>query len=168
MLSKEDFWVGEAITSARLAYECWTGLLKGAITISPEFAANFPGTAYANIFANYSKREFLRSVYILHHGLFGDGKKTPVASRMEEVVPAEKIDQFIELGRPFRNFRNDENHRDAPGHPPVWTIRINEPRPTIGTSRGNRIDPFPVYELLKSLEPDIGYVAFAPENLRDG
>jgi hypothetical protein len=167
MFSEEDFWVGEAITNARLAYECWIGLLKGEITVNQEFAANFPGGSYTNIFANYSKREFLRAVSVLHRGFWGNGMKTPATFRMEELVPVEKIDKFLELARPFRHFRNQEEHRENPEHPPVWTIRINEPRPTIGTTAGNRIDPYSVYELLKSLEPAIGYAAFVI-SLRDG
>jgi hypothetical protein len=143
MLSKEDFWLGEAITSARVAYECWVGLSKGEITVVPEYSANLPGGPYVNVFANYSKREFLRAVSILHRGFF-----------------VERIDKFLELARPFREFRNQEDHRENPQNSPVWTIQINEPRPTIGATSDDRIDPFSVYEILKSLEPDIGYVAF--------
>jgi hypothetical protein len=35
MLLQEDQWVGEAITSARIAYECWTGLVNGEFIIVP-------------------------------------------------------------------------------------------------------------------------------------
>lgn len=159
MLSEEDFWVGKVITDARLAYECWTGLLKNEITVNPEFSTNSPWSRYANVFANYSKREFLRAVALLHRGLFDRGAKTPVTLRMQEVVPVERIDEFLELARPFRYLRNQEEHRENPAHPPVGTIQIYEPRPTIGNLK-RRIDPFSVYEILKSLEPDIGYPAF--------
>lgn len=162
----EDRWVGEAITNARVAYECWTGLLKNEITVESSVSANLPGGPYANVFANYSKREFLRAVSVLHRGFIRKDKKTekwrkePVADRMSEVVPVEKIDEFLGLAEPFRHFRNKEEHRENPQHPPVWTVQINEPRPTIGTCFGNRIDPFPIYEILRSLEPVIGYIAF--------
>ena len=160
MLSEKDLWVGKAITSARVAYECWIGLLKEEITVESKFPADLPGGPYANVFADYSKKEFLRTVSILHRGFFKEGRKTSVASRMLEAVAEEKIDEFLRLAEPFRGFRNKEEHRENPQHPSVWTIQINEPRPKIGTAFGNRIDPFPVYEILKSLEPEIGYVAF--------
>jgi hypothetical protein len=165
MLLKEDFWIGEAITGARLAFECWDRLLNGEIAIEPEFPADSPGP-YATLFANYSKREFLRSVALLHRGFFDRGAKTPVALRIEEVVSVERIDKFLELARPFREFRNQEDHRENPQNSPVWTIQIDEPRRTIGTTLGDRIDPLSVYEILKSLEPDIGYFAFV-RSLRD-
>jgi hypothetical protein len=84
---------------------------------------------------------------------------------MQEVVPEEKIDEFLRLAEPFRYLRDKEEHRENPRHPPISTIQIDEPQPTIGTAFGNRINPFPVYEILKSLEPNIGYVAFV-KNLR--
>jgi hypothetical protein len=166
MLTEKDRWVGEAITNARVAYGCWIGLLKGEITVEPEFSASLPGGPYLNLFSNYSKREFLRAVSILHRGFIKKDKvtkkwrKEPVVDRISEVVPADKIDEFLRLAEPFRRFRNEEEHRENPLHPRVWTVQINQPRPTIGTSFGNRVDPFPVYEILKSLEPDIGYFAF--------
>jgi hypothetical protein len=166
MLAGRDRWVGEAITNARVAYECWIGLLQNEITVEPSVSANLPGGPYANVFANYSKREFLRAVSVLHRWFIGKDQKTkewrkqPVADRMSEVVHVEKINEFLRLAEPFRYFRNEEEHRENPEHSPVWTVRINEPRPTIGTCFGNRIDPFPVYEILRSLEPVIGYIAF--------
>jgi len=36
MLLQEDHWVGEAITHARIAYECWTVLLNKKIEIVPD------------------------------------------------------------------------------------------------------------------------------------
>jgi hypothetical protein len=103
---------------------------------------------------------------VLHRGFIKrdnkskEWRKEPVADRMSEVVPVEKIDEFLRLAEPFRHLRNEEEHRENPDHSPVWTLQVNEPRPTIGTSVGNRIDPFPIYEILTCLEPVIGYIAF--------
>jgi hypothetical protein len=36
VLLPEDGWVGDAVSSARIAYETWTGLLRGEIKIQPE------------------------------------------------------------------------------------------------------------------------------------
>ena len=100
MLTEKDRWVGEAITNARVAYECWIGLLKGEITVEPEFSASLPGGPYVNVFSNYSKREFLRAVSLLHRGFIKKDKaskewrKEPVVDRISEVVPAEKIEEF--------------------------------------------------------------------------
>ena len=89
----------------------------------------------------------------------GEGVTTS-SDRMQEVVPETQIDDFLESAKPFREFRNFDQHRENPAHPEVWTVRINQPHPMIGTPAHGIVDPFPVYELLKMLEPVIGYAAF--------
>ena len=34
---------------------------------------------------------------------------------------------MISYGRPFRDFRNFDQHRENPAHPEVWTVRMNQP-----------------------------------------
>jgi hypothetical protein len=165
MLTQKDRWVGKAITDARIAYECWTALWRREIKIEPEFLANQPGGSYATIFMNYTKGAFLGAVAVLHRGFFKmpigkPGTKTKVAYRMQEEVPEERIDEFLRLAQPFREFGNFDEHRENPNNPRVGSIQFNQPRPTIGTPSKGFIDPFPIYELLKSLEPAIGYAAF--------
>jgi hypothetical protein len=165
MLSQKDRWVGEAITGARIAYECWSALLRGEITINSESSTHLLGGGYVNLFTNYAKGQFLSAVAVLHRGFLKKEKgkpdrKTQVAYRMQKAVPVEKIDEFLRLGEPFRKFRNFDQHRENLNNPPVWTVRRDQSRPIIGTPDHGYIDPFPIYELLKSLEPAIGYIAF--------
>lgn len=174
--AQDDSWVGKAITDARMAYETWTALLRREIKVDPEYAPNLLGGGYGNLFTNYAKVQFLSAVAVLHRGFFvkEQGKtmygKSEVARRMEEALSAEedkkKIGDFLRSGQPFRDFRNFDQHRENPHHPQVWTVQINQPRPTIGTPKHGFVDPFPVYEQLKALEPTIGYAAFVIEAAR--
>jgi len=68
MLLQRDLWVGEAIMSARVEYETWTGLLNRQIRVEPEFPPNPVGDAYIGILANYSKQAFLSAVSVLSRG----------------------------------------------------------------------------------------------------
>jgi hypothetical protein len=164
VLTKEDQWVGEAITSARIAYECWTQLLSGEIKIEPESSANLVGGSYANVFANYAKGAFLGAVAVLHRGLFKMKKgvlvKKKTAYRMLEAVSDKQMDELLKLTAPSHSLRDKDQHKEGPGNLPVWSIRINQGPPTIGTFSKYHVDPAALYELLKSLEPAIGYVAF--------
>jgi hypothetical protein len=74
MLLQEDQWVGEAITHARIAYECWSGLVSGMFKIAPESSPNLLGGSYVNVFADYSKKEFLRYVSVFYRGFFKEEK----------------------------------------------------------------------------------------------
>ncbi len=172
MLLQSDRWVGEAITDARIAYECWCGLLRGEIEIEPESSPDPLGGSYVNLFTEYAKRQFLSAVAVLHRGflILEEGRSptnTETAYRMEKVVSAEKIDEFLRLARRFRDFRNYDQHREQdpkkpkkPKNPPIWTARLEGSRPLIATLEHGYVDPFPTYELLKSLEPAIGLGAF--------
>jgi hypothetical protein len=68
------------------------------------------------------------------------------------------------LGQPFREFRIFDQHGEK-NYPEVWSVRLDQGRPLIGTAKDGFIDPFPIYELLKYLEPAIGYVAFVKSRL---
>jgi hypothetical protein len=164
VLSQKDLWVGKAITDARLAYECWIALLRGEIKIEPESTPNMLGGGYANLFTNYAKGAFLGAVAVLHRGFFKMEKgvlaKKKAAYRMLEVVSEEQMDELLKLTAPLHSFRDKDQHRENPDHPPVWSVQVKPSRPIIGTRDHGYIDPFPIYELLKSMEPAIGYVVF--------
>ena len=167
MLTKKDQWVGEAITSARIAYECWTQLLSGEIKIEPESSANLLGGGYANAFANYAKGAFLAAAAVLHRGLFkkerGALVKKKTAYKMLEAVSEEQLDELLKLTAPLHSLRDKDQHKEGPENLPVWSVRINQGPPTIGTFSKDHVDPAALYELLKYLEPVIGYVAFIRE-----
>jgi hypothetical protein len=135
---------------------------------------------YVNMFADYVKEAFLGAVAALHRGLFKPdksakrmrgvrsktGTKTETAYRMIGMVPEAQIDELIRLADPFRDFRDSVQHSDVPTKPTVRTVRMEQSRPTIGTFSGGFVDPFSLYELLKSLEPAVGYVAFVKAALQ--
>jgi hypothetical protein len=87
MLLQDDHWVSHAITSARTAYECWTGLARGDIKIEPESSPNVIGGGYANLFQNYAKGAFLSAVAVLHRGFLE--KKTKDGRGPRRMSPAE-------------------------------------------------------------------------------
>src|SRR5271165_2174892 len=102
MLLAEDRWIGGAITTARIAYESWAGLLSGEISIEPEHCPGQAGGRYAGIFANYAKGAFLGAVAVLHRGLFKEKKdgsiiKKKTAYRMLELVSEEQMDELLKL-----------------------------------------------------------------------
>jgi hypothetical protein len=172
MLLQSDRWVGEAITNARIAYECLCGLLRGEIKIEPESSSNLLGGTYVNLFTEYAKGQFLSAVSVLHRGflILEKGRpptKTEAACRMENVVSVEKIDEFLRLAKPFQDFPNYDQHREqdpkklkTPKHPPVWAVQMDQAHLLIVTQKRGFSDPFPTYDLLKSLEPAIGLGAF--------
>ena len=162
MLLRDDFWVGKAITDGRIAYEVWIALLRGEIKVEPEFAPNLIGGGCVDLFTNYAKGIFLSATAALHRGFQKAGAKTDVAHRMQEALSTEKqkIDDFFRLAEPFREFRNFDQHRENPRNPEIWTVRIDQGRPIMGTPMQEYIDPVRVYETLKSLELRIGYMAF--------
>jgi hypothetical protein len=164
-LDYNDRWVGEEISRARIAYEAWTELQRGEIKIEPESSPNQLGGGYVNLFTNYAKAAFLNAVAALDRGFFGykDGvfiKKHKVACRMVQFVSEAQIDELRNLTAPLRTLRNKDQHREDPKKLPVWTVQINQAAPTIGTFSGDHSDPSALYELLKSLEPTIGWAAF--------
>jgi|SRR5271165_1070821 len=165
MLSPEDRWIGAAITTARIAYESWAGLLSGEISIEPEHCPGQAGGRYAGIFANYAKGAFLGAVAVLHRGLFkveknGDIVKKKTAYRMLQLVSEEQMNELLKLAAPLRHLRNTDQHREDPSKQEVLSVQFKPSRPIIGTHEADSVDPFPIYELLKSLEPTIGWVAF--------
>jgi hypothetical protein len=165
MLSQKDFWVGKAISQARIAYETWIELQSGKIKIEPESSPNHFAGGYVNLFINYAKAAFLNAVAVLDRGFFEykDGvfvKNKKVACRMLEFVPEDQIEELRKLTAPLRTLRNKDQHIEDPNKLPVWSTQVTPAPPTIGTSSGDHVDPSPLYELLKSLEPSIGYIAF--------
>jgi hypothetical protein len=156
MLLQEDHWVGEAITHARIAYECWVGLLNGKIKIVPESSPNLLGGPYVNAFASYAKKDLLRYVAVLYRGFFKEGKKKKAALRIQQEVPEAQIDELISLSEPLLSLRNEEEHRENPNHLDVWSVQVLPLRPMVGTAEHGYIDPFPVYQILVSLEPASG------------
>jgi hypothetical protein len=167
MLVQEDQWVGEAITHARIAYECWSGLVSGMFKIAPESSPSLLGGSYVNVFADYSKKEFLRYVSVLHRGFLDQGKKTDAALRIQQEVTEAQIDKLIGLAAPLLRLRNKEEHRENPIHPQVWSVSYFPLRPMVGTQADGYIDPFPVYQILVLLEPAIGHVAFVKSRLEE-
>jgi hypothetical protein len=175
----EDQWVGEAVTHARIAYECWVGLLNGKVKIVPESSPNLLGGPYVNAFANYAKKDFLRYVAVLYRGFFKEKKgrrrkkkdadrpgiKTDVAHRIQQWVSEAQIDELTRLAAPLLKLRDKEEHRENPNHPQVWSIQVLPLRPMVGTKEDGFIDPFPVYQILVSIEPTIGLVAFVKSRL---
>jgi hypothetical protein len=98
--AQDDFWVGKAITDARIAYETWTALLRGEMKTEAEFAPNSVSGPYVNLFTNYAKGQFLSAVAVRHRGFF-DYKldsKTDTARRIQGVVSEAQIDEFLRLG----------------------------------------------------------------------
>jgi len=164
-LLPEDRWIGAAITSARIAYESWAGLLSGEISIEPEHCPGQAGGRYAGIFANYAKGAFLGAVAVLYRGLFKENKdgsivKTKAAYRMLKLVSEDQMDELLKLTSPLRHLRNEDQHKENPSQQEVLSVQFKPSRPIIGTHEADSVDPFPIYELLKSLEPTIGWVAF--------
>jgi hypothetical protein len=169
MLLQKDLWVGKAITSARIAYESWAGLLAGEFRIEPADYSGPVSGRYAGLFGNYAKEAFLGAVAILHRGFFklenAGFVKKKAAYRMLEVVSEEQMDELLRLTTPLRDFRDKDQHRENPNHPEVWSVVFKPSRPIIGTVEHGYIDPFPIYELLKSLEPTIGWIAFVKSGI---
>jgi len=163
-LSLDDCWVGEAITRARIAYETWTELLRGKIKIEPESSPNLLDGGYANLFLNYAKGAFLGAVAVLHRGFFKMEKgvlvKKKVAYRMLEFVSDDQMDELLKLTAPLHRLRDMDQHREGAENLPVWTAQAKPEPPSIGTFSRDHVDPSALYELLKSLEPAIGYAAF--------
>ena len=116
------------------------------------------------MFTNYAKEAFLAAVAVLHRGLFKMEKgvlvKKKTAYRMLEAVSEEQMDELLKLTALFHFLRDKDQHKEGPGNLPVWSVQINRGPPTIGTFSKDHVDPAPLYQLLKSLEPAIGYVAF--------
>jgi hypothetical protein len=164
VLSQEDFWVGKTISHARMAYETWTELMGGKIKVEPERSPNHIGGGYVSIFTNYAKEAFLNAVAALHRGFFkykDDALvRREVACRMLEFISEAQIDEFMKLGEPLRDLRNEDQHRENPNNFPVWSTRVSPAPPTIGSFSADPVDPSALYALLKSLEPSIGYIAF--------
>jgi hypothetical protein len=79
---------------------------------------------------------------------------------MLEVVSEEQTDELLKLITPLRDFRDKDQHRENPDHPEVWSVLSKPSQPIIGTYEHGYIDPFPIYKLLSSLEPTIGWIAF--------
>jgi hypothetical protein len=163
-LDYNDRWVGKVISSARIAYETWSELMCGKIKVEPERSPNHIGGGYVNLFTNYTKEAFLNAVAALHRGFFeyknGALVRSEVACRMLEYVSESQIDEFMKLAAPLRNLRNEDQHREDPIKLPVWSTQVTPAPPTIGTCPDDHVDPSALYELLKSFEPSIGYVAF--------
>jgi hypothetical protein len=164
MLLQKDRWVGVAITNARLAYETWAGLVNGKITIQPE---EYPGQVsgrYLGLFANYAKAAFLAAVAVLHRGFFKMENrvlvKTKAANRMLEFVSEEQLDELLKWTAPLQHLRDKDQHRENPTHAEIWSVQLKPHRPLIASHQDGYIDPFPFYELLKSLEAKIGWIAF--------
>lgn len=172
MLLPEDGWVGDAVSTARIAYETWTALLRGEIKIQPEGSPSLLGGTYSNLFTDYAKVQFLSAVAALHRGFFKLDKgalvRKKVARRMLKIkaVSEEQMDELLKLTEPLHDFRNKDQHKENPDHPPVWSLILDGTRHTIFTAtleKAQLIDPSALsalYELLKSLEPTIGRVAF--------
>jgi hypothetical protein len=59
------------------------------------------------------------------------------------------------MPRVFRDSAYATRLRGTGGHPPVWTVLIDQGLSTIGTLSKDHVDPALLYELLKSLEPAI-------------
>jgi len=118
MRSEEDFWVGKAISQARIVYETWTELMGGKIKVEPERSPNHIGGGYVNLFTSYTKEAFLNAVAALHRGFFeyknGALVRSEVACRMLEYVSESQIDEFLKLAAPLRNLRNEDQHREDP------------------------------------------------------
>jgi hypothetical protein len=92
-------------------------------------------------------------------------KKKDVALRIQQEVPEAQIDELIRLAAPLLTLRDKEEHRENPNHPQVWSVSVLPLRPMVGPDDDGYIDPFPVYKILVSLEPAIGYVAFVKSRL---
>jgi hypothetical protein len=114
---------------------------------------------------NYAKGQFLSAVATLNRGFFkmerGALVKTKAAYRMlEAAMSEEQMNELLKLTAPLHSLRDVDQHRENPNHPAVWNVQMDRSRLLIGTRDHGLIDPFPIYELLKSLEPTIGYIAF--------
>ena len=166
MLSSKDGWVGDAVSSARIAYETWTALLRGEIKIQPEGCPSLLGGSYSNLFTDYAKAQFLSAAAVLHRGFFkmeeGVPVKKKVARRMLQIkaMSEEQMDKLLELTKPLHDFRDKDQHKENPNYPPVWTLILDGTRHTICTAtieNPELIDPSALYELLK---PTIGREAF--------
>ena len=139
--------------------------------IEPE---SYPGPIsgrYADLFANYAKSAFLSAVSVLNRGLFKKKKgvvvKKKVACRMLEMVSEKQMDELLKLTTPFRDLRDKDQHRENANYPEVWSIQFEPSRPTIGhlVKGGFNNDLSPIYELLKALEPTIGWLAFVKSDV---
>jgi hypothetical protein len=173
VLLPEDAWVGDAVSSARIAYETWTALLRGEIKIQPEGCPSLLGGSYSNLFTDYAKAQFLSAAAVLHRGFFKMEKgvlvKKKVARRMlqNKAMSEEQMDELLKLAEPLHDFRDKDQHKENPDHPPIWSLILDGTRPTICTVTLENpviIEPSALsalYELLRSLEPTIGRVAFS-------
>jgi len=169
LLLQKDGWVGDAVSSARIAYETWTALLRGEIKIEPEISPSLLGGSYANLFTDYAKGQFLSHVAVLHRGFFKMEKgvlvKKKVARRMLQIkaMSEEQMDKLLQLTKPLHAFRDKDQHKEGSQNPPVLTLIVDGTRHIICTTNPENpelIDPSALYELLKSLEPTIGRTAF--------
>lgn len=165
VLLQKDSWVGDAVSSARIAYETWTALLRGEVKIQPEGSPSLLGGSYSNLFTDYAKAQFLSQVAVLYRGFFKKEKgvlvKNKVARRILRIkaISEEQLDELLKLAKPLHGLRDKDQHKENPNHPPVWTVVVDGTRhATIEIPE--LIDPSALYELLKSLEPTIGRVAF--------
>jgi len=83
-----------------------------------------------------------------------------------KAMSEEQMDKLLKLTEPLHAFRDKDQHRENPDHPPVWSLILDGTRHTIFTvtlEKAELIDPSALsalYELLKSVEPTIGRVAF--------
>jgi hypothetical protein len=167
----KDSWVGDAVSSARVAYETWTALLHGEIKIQPEGSSSLLGGSYSNLFTDYAKGQFLSAAAVLHRGFFKMEKdvlvRKKVALRMLKIkaMSEEQMDELLELTKPLHDFRDKDQHKENSNHPRIWTL-VADGRVTVVTATLEKpvvIDPSAIsalYELLKTLEPTIGRVAF--------
>ena len=76
------------------------------------------------------------------------------------MLSEEQMDDLLKLTTPLLHLRDKDQHRENPSHPEVWSAQVKPSRPIIGTREHGFIDPFPIYQLLSSLEPSIGWAAF--------
>jgi hypothetical protein len=173
VLLPENEWVGDAVSTARIAYETWTALLSGEIKIQPEGSESLLGGSYSNLFTDYAKAQFLSAAAVLRRGFFK--KKNGVLVRKKvarqllqiEAVSEEQIDELLKLTKLLHDLRDKDQHKE--GNPPVVTLKIDggtwmQHTMIIATIENPEwIDPSAfsaLYELLKSLEPTIGRIAF--------
>ena len=172
VLLLKDGWVGDAVSSARIAYETWTALLRGEIKIQPESSPSLLGGTYATWFIEYAKAQFLSYAAVLQRGFFKMEKgvlvRKKVARRMLKIkaMSEEQMDELLKLTGPLNDIRDKDQHKECSKNPLVLTLIMDGTRHTIFTATPEEaevIDPSALsalYELLKSLEPTIGRVTF--------
>ena len=93
-------------------------------------------------------------------------KKVALRMLQNKLVTEEQMDNLLRLTAPLHDFRDKDQHKENPSHPPVVTLIMDGTRYAICTAavdKAEYIDPSEIsalYELLKSLEPTIGRLEF--------